>query len=188
MIHSFSNFSTVVLCLSNASCSFWLVVAVVLLRVNLFFHCNSSEDFIAFIYSIYDLTSVYCLLQKIFQQDIVIMGKDREERRGRAWCLELVPFQLKVQVKTSVYVEMMGSSAQSLHCGAKLKAHSQLKSNRINMSFEIQGCFSTFVCIACYNIQTVQREDSLLRKGGRWRFSNVSDVKILLVFYMHYSK
>lgn len=129
MIHSFSNFSTVVLCLSNASCSFRLVVVVVLLRVNLFFHCNLSEDFIAFIYSIYELTSVYCLVQKIFQQDIVIMGKDREERKGRAWCLELVPFQLKVQVKTSVYVEMMGSSAQGLHCGAKLKAHSQLKSN-----------------------------------------------------------
>ena len=148
---------------------------------------------------------------KNLQQDTMIMGKDRGERMGRThtqknvttkhlhyWedTTDLVsrahvhPTQGPSQDFSLSGTEMVGSSAQGLGCSAKPKAHSQFKSCWINLQIVLwdSGMFQHFCLYFILPYMNCAESRQPSKKGGRWRFSDVSDVKTLLIFYMHNSK
>lgn len=148
---------------------------------------------------------------KNLQQDSMIIKKAGKERMGHTHTWKSVktkhlhywedttdlvsgadvyPTQGPSQDFSRTGTKVVGSSARGLGCSAKLKAHSQFKSCWINWKIVLwdSGMFQHFCLYFISPYMSCSKSRQPSKKGGEWRFSDVSNVKILLVFYMHNSK
>lgn len=149
---------------------------------------------------------------KNLRQDTVIIGKAREGKRTRdthTWKgaktkhldhwenttdlvseVDVYPTQGPSQDFSLSGTEMVGSSAQGLGCSAKLMVLSQFSCCWVNLQIVLwdSGMFQHFWLYFTLSYMHCAESRQPSEKDGGRRFSNISDVKISLVFYMHHSK